>query len=699
MATISMLPNFDRLLKNLNARLLVLTALFSLAPVLLAARLWLVQVRQADHFEAQISEQTFRRIRVSPVRGRIYTRDGALLVDNEPSHDLYLHVHEMRQRGRSSFRETLHHMRELYQSLAQTVGRPPDLTDQELLAGIRSPLVFELTFYRDLAETEVAALRQARLPEGFEFARQQGQVTLVCALGACKQPGVSGAKATAKFVAERIAEVGSVIERVPTVSESRIRRHMSVYSALPLPIFRGLDAAELAAIQERMPRFPGLQLSTNVRRLHPAESAACHLLGFVGRRDPATEEERNAFNYWLPEWHGREGLEKAFDEPLRGYGGERIVKVDSAGFYHDSVAVTPSVRGSDLQLSLNLRAQQTAQRLLQGKRGALVAMDCLSGELLALASAPDYDLSTIHQTFGSLNTDPLLPKRNRAMYADYAPGSILKPLVALCALKHGVIAPGTQLPCPGYYAYGENTKIRCAARSGHGPLTVTQALERSCNPFFIRAGLKLGVDVLGPMMAGAGLGKDPGLEVSVPWVEGRCPSRAAMRRVRGRNWNAFDTGLVSIGQGFVTMSPLQATVMTAAIANGGSVLRPRLVRELRNEDGPQRVWRRQLVGKLDADPRHFALIRSAMRQVVNGRAATAPSADSPVISIAGKTGTAEIGTRSNLRKNTWFTCFAPYEAPRLAVTVLIEDGESGGRTAAPIARAFLEESIALLAAD
>ena len=691
----------DRLRRACTWRLLLLAGVFSLVPLMLAGRLWSIQVTQTATYKAQISKQTFRRIRLAPVRGRIFAADGALLADNEPSHDAYLHVHEMRQRPVSSYRATRDHLREVRSQLERTVGRAVAVTDTQLLAAIGTRSSGELTFYRTLSPENVARLRQSGLPDGFRIARQLGAVTLVCSLTECRVPGKGARQATADYIYATVQDIGSLIERVPTVGIREITRHMRVRPALRLPIFRNLVDHELAVLQEQMPGIAGLDLNTGLGRVYPERDLASHLLGWVGRRDPATESERNEFNYWLPELHGRAGLEAAFDDQLGGQGGMEFVKVDSTGFFYESVGKDPAQRGADLHLTIDSRAQRIAQSQLSGLRGALVAMDVDSGAVLACVSAPGFDLMGLQREsgYGEILAAPGTPLRNRAVHADYAPGSIVKPLVALCALDHGVIDPATEFPCPGYYAFGDGSRISCAVKSGHGSLTVSQALERSCNPFFIETGLKLGVDRLEATMREANIGELPGLEVSRRWSRGRRPSRTALKRQLDRNWRAFDTALVSMGQGFINTSPLQATVVTAAIANGGHVLKPRLVEALRDDKGPIEIWPRQFTGKIDAAPEHFALIREAMRSVVVGAAATAPSARSEIVQIAGKTGTAEIGPRDARRKNTWFTCFAPYDRPRYAVTVLVEDGQSGGGTAAPIARKFLEEFLQLQRAE
>ena len=668
--------------------------IFTCVPALLIGRLWYEQLHKGAAYRKAISKQSVRRIRMAPVRGRMFGSDGRLICDNEPSHDVYFHIHEMRQPGKSAYARTIAHVRDELARVGAHVEQEPSLSMDTVRQRWREE--GEIVAFAKLDADTQARLQEFQFVPGMRLRADN----VVCDFSKMHQERKSGRQMTRFYVLDQITRVATLIHRPVDVTLEQLRRHMTNYPALPYRAFRALGEDELAALLEVMPGIPGMEVNTGMQRIYPMHNIGAHWIGFVGRRDPATEPERAEYNFWLPELHGRLGLESRFDEELRGDGGLKMVRVDSVGFVHDAVGVAREASGGDdLILTIDSRAQRIAQSLITGKRGAIVALDVRSGAIVAMASAPSFDLGRIHSVYGDLLNHPGKPLLNRATYASYAPGSIVKPLVALAALKAGVIDADHEIYCPGYYEIGD-AKIKCANRGGHGDLDVAGALERSCNPFFIDCGVRTGVDKVAQIYQHAGIGVIPGSEVDSIWARGLRPGREAMQEQRGRSWRIFDTALVSIGQGFINISPLQGAMFTAAIANGGTLYRPHIVQSVRGSDGHfRRVTRPEIMGTLDASEAHIAVVHAGMHQVIHGFEATAPTARSPFVELAGKTGTAEIGPRDNRRKNTWFTCFGPYQNPRFAVTVLVENGESGGRSAAPLARQWFESYLSELAAE
>jgi penicillin-binding protein 2 len=317
-----------------------------------------------------------------------------------------------------------------------------------------------------------------------------------------------------------------------------------------------------------------------------------------------------------------------------------------------------------------------------------------------MASVPGFDLTRVDSShfdstyYKSLQADrerrPLL---NRAMHT-YTPGSILKPLIALAALDAGVLQPEALHDCVGAYPLGPQSQIRCWNRSGHGELDLVHAVEASCNPYFIAAGVATGLDRIRPLLLAAGIGSRPALDLPPQLPEraefGICPFLAA-RSYGRRKWITADTAFLSIGQGVIGITPMHAALYTAAIANGGSIYRPFLVRSVRRQDGREVSTATPVVeSRLPVRPEHLALIRQGMFLVVNGERGTGRSARNSAISLAGKTGTAEVGTVAERYHDTWFIGFGPVEQPRYAVAILVEHGESGGRTAAVLAGRLFE---------
>ncbi|MFA4944061.1 MAG: penicillin-binding protein 2 [Lentisphaeria bacterium] len=570
------------------------------ALLLLVGRMWSLQMRRHDLLDQDIRRQSIRRIRLEPVRGRIFSADGKALVDNRPTYNLVLHLAEMRQPGP--------HRR------------------------------------------------------------------------------------TSDFILQQVAAVAGAIRRPSALTQDELLRHDRTTPALPLTIFQDLTPAEMARATDLQPPIPGLEIQPRILRTYRHSGLAGHLLGFTGRRHP---EEWDAsadtlrLAYSLPELTGRDGLERFYDNDLAGRPGERLVQVDIRGYIHaDAVPPTPPQDGADLCLSLDSRAQRAAELAIAGYRGALVLVEVQTGAIKAMVSAPGIDLSTLtaaryRELAADTENQPLL---NRAVAGQYIPGSILKPLTALAALEADKITASSTVTCTGAYPLG-NRAIRCWYHPGHGPLNLAGALQHSCNSFFIDAGIRLTPAEFLTLLRDAGLGEAP--EIDLPGAaRGILPDPAAAARLPRTAWIS-EAALLAIGQGAIAITPLQAALYTAAIANGGTVFRPYLVERLRNPDGSsRRITAPIALRRLPVRQKHLALVRQGMWQAVNLPDGTARQARTAVISMAGKTGTAQFQTRAGMAKNTWFIGYAPADQPRYAFAVVTEHGQSGGQTAPIVRRTF-----------
>ncbi len=640
----------DDVLRGFSARLFMVAFTILGLTGILVIRLYSVQIKGGKKHHEQISKQSIRRIRLPPTRGRIISGDGQLLADNVPRYNVYFHIHELRKGGLS---RTLKYVQEQIDKASWAVGRPSRL--EPIWDG--KTLVSERVYFAD------------------QVSRKAGKMKL--------------GKRTRKKI-DDLLEKGTTTNLKHWLMRQEMMHHIRLFPALPVQVFSDLTLEELSRLEEVMPGIPGMEISTGYQRIYTLGPVGAHFIGYTGRRYPSREQAREAY-YFYPERAGKTGLEAKFDHRLSGEVGRRIVRVDSFGMYHDDEQEPiPSVPGHDLVLTIDARAQALGLRVLRGRRAALVLVDVNSGAVLALVSSPAYDLRYFRKIYSQLRDDPDLPLLNRAVAGGYAPGSIVKPLMAISILEHQINRHDTQINCVGYYQLGRQ-KIRCHRRSGHGLVNLVKAIEVSCNPYFIDSGMRLGIDKISQTYQAAGIGQRTGLEIGGVLTSGRLPSRATMQAVQHRSWRSADTALVSIGQGFISLSPLQVAIYTAAIANGGKRYQPYLVSEIRDHRG-QVVDRTepQIVDRLPASSQTLRIVRAAMYKVVHGENASAPIARTPIIKLAGKTGTAEIGSRANRRKNTWFTCFGPYEDPKYALTVLVEDGISGGKTAAPIAREFFD---------
>ena len=503
------------------------------------------------------------------------------------------------------------------------------------------------------------------------LADSQQIVSVVCSPAAFQRTTWD---ATAADMQTAIQVLSAVVGRPPAFAEKQVRRHVRSLLPLPLPVLRNLSPAELARFCEHEQDFPGFSLVREYERIYPQGELAAHALGWVGSSVAATEGGDERFYYVTPELHGKGGLEYQYDTFLRGVPGERKVLVDARGFAIRDWVVVESQKGPDLSVSLDSGLQRVVERQLAGVRGACVVLDPRNGEILALASAPTYDLNTVRLEgrYKSLADDPAEPLLNRASGGAYAPGSTFKPITALAGLSVGYPADEKHV-CSGVFELG-GMRLRCARRWGHGELDLRHALMLSCNPFFCNLGLEAGTNALCAAARAFGLGRRTGVDLGVDRL-GVVPDGDWKMRTYREKWYVGDLAQMSIGQGMLLVSPLQMALVAGALGTGYLVT-PHLKAGLAVERRP-----------IPFPPEHLAVVREGMRMVVAGDGETRGGGwrcgEGLDVPVSGKTGTAEVGRGATRRKNTWFIAYAPSENPRVAVALVVENGESGGGTAAP----------------
>ena len=571
---------------------------------------------------------------------------------------------------------------------------------------------------REVSEQYV---RQIRIPavrgriftaDGVMLAGNTASYEIVFHISEMRRPGKRSRTVNhVLFEADRLA---AAIGRTPILTREAINRHMNYYPGLPITVFREISAFELAKAYEISPMIRGMDIVTSPVRTYPHGKTAGQLIGYVGREDPRAAADRRSYFYYVPDTIGRSGLEKAYDswDPaglrsaaplstdaenpevpnekralLRGVPGKKLVLVDSRGFVRETIGTEiPADNGKDLVLTLDFRAQKIAESLLAGVTGAIVLLDASNGNILAMVSNPSYDPSEFvprisTADYARLRNDPRKPLFNRAYQGAFSPGSIIKPLIGISLLENGSL-PTETVYCDGYTKVGGHP-IRCWIKAdGHGEVTLNDAIAVSCNDYFIESGLKLGLERLAATYKSAGIGSKTGFVL--PETPGRLPSRTHKRR-----WTAFDTALISIGQGDVLVSPLQAALYTAAIANGGTLWKPNILKSILAADGST-VYSEQpeANGRLAASPQTLEMIRYGMFLSVNSDVGGSRRAHNEAIQLSGKTGTAEVGPRDKRYKNTWFIGFGTHSGKTYAIAILVERGIAGGRTCAPLAAEF-----------
>lgn len=493
-------------------------------------------------------------------------------------------------------------------------------------------------------------------------------------------------EATVDGIMRACSNVAQTIGCPLTIDRKVVRRHVNQSLAMPLFVWRDIGTDELARFAEQGCESLGFSIEEREERTYPQGPLAAHLLGYVGRDRGEAVAGDEKFNFFAPELRGRAGIERYYDSFLRGVSGERKLLVDARGFAIRTWTVVEPKRGPDLQLTLDVDLQREADRQLSGLKGACAVIDPRNGDVLALASAPGFDPNDFVPVIGPelyerYTSDPNKPLLNRACGGAYAPGSTFKPVVALAALSLGVPAE-VCYTCTGVFKLGP-MKVRCTSRWGHGAIDLRRALMKSCNPFFCNLGFDIGTNAVCRAAEAFGLGSKTGLDFGDD-RSGTVPDAEWKARMYGEKWYQGDLAQMSIGQGMLLVSPLQMALLAGAIGTGYRVT-PHLKAGIVSERTP-----------LPFAPEHLKVVREGMRMVVSGDGESRGTgwrggAGVPV-PVSGKTGTAEIGRGATRRKNTWFIAFAPSDAPQVAVALVVENGESGGGTAAPKVAEILKKA-------
>lgn len=458
----------------------------------------------------------------------------------------------------------------------------------------------------------------------------------------------------------------------------------------------------LVSVEAHQREIPGVSVEVASKRVYPPDGLAAHVLGYVGE---VNVKERTKFpEYYLGDLIGKFGIEKSLESRLRGQGGGEQIEVDASGQRLRMLGQAEAKTGESLTLTIDLELQRAAEAAMQGKEGAIVVLGTQTGEVLAMVSQPTFDPNVFARgirtsEWRALLDDPLKPLNNRAVQGQYPPGSTFKVMMAAAALEKGIIAPATRFRCSGGLPFGRRV-FHCWKRRGHGSLDLRQAIAHSCDVYFYQIGQKLGIQGIADYARLFGMGKPLGIELDHE-ATGLIPDAAWKKRVLGAPWQAGETLSVVIGQGYVTATPLQMAVVAATVANGGTVYRPRLVKQSLSADGETVTdYAPVVLHETHISPETMRLVQAGMLDVVNGRGGTGAKAKLPDILVAGKTGTSQVisGTRGKgkilarqYRDHAWFIAFAPADAPEVAVACIIEHaGAGGGAVAAPTVRAVLD---------
>ncbi len=506
------------------------------------------------------------------------------------------------------------------------------------------------------------------------------------------------AQARYRVVSNIVQQVARTLGQPIEFSFEDLRRHYNSQLALPLPIAVNLNSSQVARLMEQSSLPPGVDLEVQPIRFYPHGTTAAHILGYLRGDNRSMEGEVADVNFRLPDYRGHTGVEHDFDQDLRGRAGVKSVLVNSLGYRQSENIWSPAEPGKNLVLTIDLSIQQAAetnlQRAMPQTRGAVVVMDPNNGDIFALASSPAFDPNWFipgisRPAWDWMNDGFLKPQVNRAIYEKYAPGSIFKILTGISALENG-LDPHEKLSNPGYiFVPGRGTRINDLAKAGD--YDFRKAFIESSNTYFISNGIRYGgIESLFRLGQRLHLGERTGI-LSRQETGGDFPTETQIRR----GWTIPDTALICMGQGQLSVTPVQMAVMVAAIANGGTVVWPRLIDRIvpadpSSDELPILFPPKPVRDRLSISERTQTIVRQAMLADVE-EGGTGKNAMVPGMDVCGKTGTAQIMNARNekIGNTVWFASFAPFEKPRWVVIVMVEgqlsDHLSGGGTCAPIA--------------
>jgi penicillin-binding protein 2 len=509
-----------------------------------------------------------------------------------------------------------------------------------------------------------------------------------------------------------LAEVGRLIEITPGQLRRFRRLLAESHEFETVPLKNKLTDEEVAILATNRYRLPGVEVKARLFRNYQAGPSMAHVVGFIGRindrdlkrlrADGREEDYRGSAHI------GKTGLEQSYERLLHGRTGFDQMEIDSSGRAVRILSRIPPVPGKDLRLYLDLDLQAVAEQAFGDYLGGVVALDPNTGGVLALVSKPGFDPNLFvdgidPDTWKSLNESPERPMVNRVLRGIYPPGSTIKPLMALAGLELGVRKPSDRIADPGYYSLPNSShQFRDWKRGGHGSVDLRRSISQSCDIYYYKLAVDMGIDRMHDYLAQFSLGEKTGIDLEGE-SDGLLPSPEWKQRRWKQPWYPGETVIAGIGQGYHLTTPLQLATATAMLANGGKHVEPRLVQAVR--DPLTHAWQPQpgvVRGQVAINPENLRVVREGMMDVMRpGGTASAAAAGAPY-AIAGKTGTAQVvGIKQGAsydasrlakqyRDHALFIAYAPADDPKIAIAVMVENGGHGGSTAAPIARAMFD---------
>jgi penicillin-binding protein 2 len=507
-----------------------------------------------------------------------------------------------------------------------------------------------------------------------------------------------------KDLEEGLRLLSDVLEFDPGEIREKILRAQEENPYRSITIARDLRFEQVSVIEFNRESLPGFSVQVEAKRSYPLGPEFAHVLGYVGEVSEQELAAAKGRRLSPGDIVGKYGLERARDETLRGVNGGRQVEVDSAGRDKRLVVDVPPRIGGTVQTTIDADIQKVAEEAMEKKAGAVIAMNPKTGDILAFVSAPAFNPNSFSRgirknEWAALVADPRIPLQNKGLQGTYAPGSTVKPFLALTALELGAQDPQATVRCDGSFTLGNRT-FRCWKEEGHGIVDMYRAIVQSCDVYFYTLGLKLDPDRVASLERGAGLGVLTGIELPGE-KSGLIPDTYWKQEVMKGRWYSYESVLLGIGQGAIHVTPLGMLSAYSTIATGGRVMRPRLVSRVVHMDGTAENLAPTPERDLSWNPGNVAFVLRALAGVVNDYG-TGGAARLDGIVVGGKTGTAQIVTVKGkmiksedlpyeIRDHAWFVGFAPVSDPEICVVALVEHGGHGGSAAAPVVKAVMRE--------
>src|SRR5437762_2283661 len=632
--------NHRRITPRLRIQFLGLLMLIGMGA--LGLRLWWIQVAHGTEWTAQLRGSSQATVRIPSVRGEIKDRNGLALVQNRASYEVDFYLPEMVKGYRERF------------------GSPPLTEYRAIISGMP----------KDLKEPDII-----------------------------------------KVVNDGIIPRLDDLDIARDYNAGKLQRHYRNDTEVPFSYIKDIDFPTMAKFSEHDVGLPGVDIAIKPVRSYVYGALAAHLLGYVGAPDDINREEAKKFTFYQGDVEGKSNIEKSMDEYLRGKPGVRYLRRNAKGTIDGVLREEPPQQGANVFLTIDARIQAITDEALRAvSRAGAVVVDPNDGNILAMASVPSFDPNTFipsikAKDWEALRKDEANPMVNRAVSA-FPPGSTFKLVTTLAGLRRGLATK--TFNCGGGVSYGDHFFHCWIGEKGgsHGTLGIADAIKVSCNSFFYQMGNAAGIDAIDQTGDDLGLGKTSGIEITSE-SPGVLPGPDWMRVHYPRErWSQAYTANVSIGQGYDLVTPLQLAMVYSTVANGGVSYYPKLVQSVTNLDGkpllnekgepvvnPAPRVHRDL--RYDFPAQQIQLARRGLWKVVNEDGGTGRVARLNGVQVAGKTGTAQAMTEGKKDTIAWFACFAPFDAPKYTIVVMVQGGEHGGSVAAPIATRILERCLAM----